>query len=180
MPRPPPQSDVTDFSLVVRVGAKILKLCIGNRLTDGASTWSYGGNNRPTVISVPSTSVIVQAGINALGQRITKTVNGIVTRFVYDEAGRLTNLGMQSRTSSILAIARYEYSPSGDLSAVSDASGSQTLFGYEGHLLVRRTDRNGVRSFFGYDGIGSEAKCLRSWVDGGFRDHELTYTNDGK
>lgn len=61
----------------------------GNRLTDGASTWSYGGNNRPTSISIPATSVVVQAGINALGQRVTKTVYGTVTRFMYDEAGRL-------------------------------------------------------------------------------------------
>lgn len=31
----------------------------------------------------------MQAGINALGQRVTKTVSGNVTRFMYDEAGRL-------------------------------------------------------------------------------------------
>ena len=35
----------------------------------------------------------VQSGINALGQRVLKTVNsaaqGSITRFVYDEAGRL-------------------------------------------------------------------------------------------
>lgn len=61
----------------------------GNRTTDGTSTWSYGGNNRPTSINIPGASVVVQAGINALGQRVTKSVNGIVTRFMYDEAGRL-------------------------------------------------------------------------------------------
>ena len=59
----------------------------GNRTNDGSATWNYGGNNRPTVIAVAGTSI--QAGINALGQRVTKTVNGMVTRFVYDEAGRL-------------------------------------------------------------------------------------------
>ena len=61
----------------------------GNRISDGASTWSYGGNNRPTVISVSATSAVIQTGINALGQRVTKTVNGTVTRFMYDEGGRL-------------------------------------------------------------------------------------------
>ncbi len=59
----------------------------GNRINDGTSTWNYGGNNRPTVIALAGTSI--QAGINALGQRVTKTVNGTVTRFMYDEAGRL-------------------------------------------------------------------------------------------
>ena len=61
----------------------------GNRLTDGTSAWNYGGNNRPTSISIPAMALTVQAGINALGQRVTKTVNGTITRFMYDEAGRL-------------------------------------------------------------------------------------------
>ncbi len=59
----------------------------GNRTNDGTSTWNYGGNNRPTAVTVGAVSI--QAGINALGQRVTKTVNGTVTRFIYDEAGRL-------------------------------------------------------------------------------------------
>lgn len=61
----------------------------GNRLTDGVSSWAYGGNNRPTLISFTGTPLVVQADINALGQRVTKTVSGSVTRFMYDEAGRL-------------------------------------------------------------------------------------------
>ena len=61
----------------------------GNRLSDGVSSWTYGGNNRPTLISFTGTPLVVQAGINALGQRVTKTVSGSVTRFMYDEAGRL-------------------------------------------------------------------------------------------
>lgn len=61
----------------------------GNRLTDGMSAWTYGGNNRPTLISVAGSPFVVQAGINALGQRVNKTVSGSVTRFMYDEAGRL-------------------------------------------------------------------------------------------
>ena len=62
----------------------------GNRTADGTTTWSYGGNNRPISIAIPGgTPVTIQAGINALGQRVTKTVNGTLTRFVYDEGGRL-------------------------------------------------------------------------------------------
>ncbi len=63
---------------------------VGNKLTDGVQTWAYGGNNRPvSVVVAGSNPVSVQSGINALGQRVTKTVNGTITRFVYDEAGRL-------------------------------------------------------------------------------------------
>ncbi|MBL8524568.1 MAG: RHS repeat protein [Betaproteobacteria bacterium] len=63
----------------------------GNRTSDGTQTWSYGGNNRPISVTVGGITSTFQ--INALGQRVTKSVtNGgttTVTRFVYDEAGRL-------------------------------------------------------------------------------------------
>ncbi|MBL8520820.1 MAG: hypothetical protein JNK75_09110, partial [Betaproteobacteria bacterium] len=66
---------------------------MGNTISDGTNTWNYGGNNRPISITVPATSTtpatVVQTGINALGQRVSKSVNGLLTRFVYDEAGRL-------------------------------------------------------------------------------------------
>ena len=66
----------------------------GNRLTDGIQSWIYGGDGRPSAISLAGTTpTSIQSGINALGQRVLKTVNssaqGTSTRFVYDEAGRL-------------------------------------------------------------------------------------------
>jgi RHS repeat-associated protein len=54
----------------------------GNMTSDGTTTWTFGGNNRPT--SAGTTTFT----INALGQRVRK-VGGSTTRFVYDEAGRL-------------------------------------------------------------------------------------------
>jgi YD repeat-containing protein len=88
---------------------------VGNRINDGIQSWIYGGDNRPSAISIASggattTPISIQSGINALGQRVLKTVNGggsgsggggtgggaggtsttpNITRFVYDEAGRL-------------------------------------------------------------------------------------------
>jgi RHS repeat-associated protein len=55
----------------------------GNMTSDGTTTWTYGGNNRPTAAG--STAFL----INALGQRVKKTTGGAAVRFVYDEAGRL-------------------------------------------------------------------------------------------
>jgi YD repeat-containing protein len=55
----------------------------GNTVSDGATTWTYGGNNRPTQAGA------VSFAINALGQRVKKSAGSSVTRFVYDEAGRL-------------------------------------------------------------------------------------------
>ncbi len=59
----------------------------GNRITGGGQSWNYGGNNRPISVTAGTTTLGVR--INALGQRVSKTVNGVITRFVYDEAGRL-------------------------------------------------------------------------------------------
>ena len=60
---------------------------VGNRTSDGSQTWNYGGNNRP--VSMTAGGTTIEARINALGQRVTKKVNGVTTRFVYDEGGRL-------------------------------------------------------------------------------------------
>jgi YD repeat-containing protein len=70
-------------------------LCVLATLScDGVQSWVYGGDNRPISMSLTSpTLTSIQAGINALGQRVLKTVNTsqatIITRFMYDESGRL-------------------------------------------------------------------------------------------
>ena len=66
----------------------------GNRLTDGIQSWIYGGDGRPSAISLAgATPTSIQSGINALGQRVLKITNSgaqnATTRFVYDEAGKL-------------------------------------------------------------------------------------------
>lgn len=67
---------------------------VGNRVTEGNQTWSYGGDNRPAAFVLSGASpVTLQSGINALGQRVLKSVNSgsqtTITRFMYDEAGKL-------------------------------------------------------------------------------------------
>ncbi len=59
----------------------------GNRTLDGATTWTYGANNRP--IAVTAGGSTSQFLINALGQRVKKTMGANITRFIYDESGRL-------------------------------------------------------------------------------------------
>ena len=55
----------------------------GNMTSDGVTSWTYGGDNRPTQAGS------VTFGINALGQRVKKTSGGTSRYFVYDESGRL-------------------------------------------------------------------------------------------
>jgi len=71
----------------------------GNMVSDGAATWTYGGNNRPTQVQAGAS--ITTFAINALGQRVRKATGASATRFVHDEAGRL--LGEYTDVGALLA-----------------------------------------------------------------------------
>lgn len=72
-------------------------------------------------------------------------------------------------------VVRYEYSEAGDMVRTTDALGHAMAFAYEHHLLVRETNRVGLSFYFRYDGPGPEARCLRTWGDGGIYDTTLRY-----
>ncbi|MCE2989384.1 MAG: hypothetical protein LW838_04465, partial [Nitrosomonadaceae bacterium] len=87
----------TNHRLTALTGATVKSFTFdanGNRLTNGNQTWNYGGDNRPASIVLSGGSpVTLLSGINALGQRVIKSVNSgsqtTITRFIYDESGRL-------------------------------------------------------------------------------------------
>jgi RHS repeat-associated protein len=96
--------------------------------------------------------------------------------FAHDERGRLTRIALpHPREQKWVTHARYVYSAEGDLVEVHDALGNVAWWAYEGHLLVKETDRTGLSFYFGYDGLGSDASCIRTWGDGGIYDHEIVY-----
>jgi RHS repeat-associated protein len=96
--------------------------------------------------------------------------------FAHDERGRLTRIALpHPRDQKWVMHARYVYSAEGDLVEVHDALGNVARWAYEGHLLVKETDRTGLSFYFGYDGAGSDASCIRTWGDGGIYDHEIVY-----
>src|SRR5262249_37824030 len=70
---------------------------------------------------------------------------------------------------------QYQYSPEGNLVAVTDALGNVMRYEYSGHLMVREIDRNGRSFYFGYDGNDSGAWCVRTWGDKGIFDTQLQY-----
>ena len=75
----------------------------------------------------------------------------------------------------------YAYSYDGDLVEVRNALGHPEKYRYRDHLLVQETDRNGQNFYFEWGGAGADAadaKCLRTWGDGGIYDHKLTYDDD--
>lgn len=131
-----------------------------------------------------------------------KTRDGHRVELRYDERARLSQLidssGRDVRFDNdaegrVLAIrlpnpgadghfvhTRFGYDERGDLVAVSDPAGHSWEFAYEGHLLTCETDRERLSFYFGYDGIGEDAWCIRTWGDGGIYDHSIAYDKKGK
>jgi RHS repeat-associated protein len=105
--------------------------------------------------------------VDAIGRSVT---------FEHDARGRIVQVSLpHPDEEGWLAHTRYAYSPEGDLVEVVDPIGQSSRYAYEAHLLVQETDRNGLSFYFGYDGRGPGAYCVRTWGDGGLFDHEITY-----
>ena len=70
---------------------------------------------------------------------------------------------------------RYAYTDEGELASVTDPLGHATRFEYAGeHLLVRESDRCGFAPLR-VRRAGTDARCVRTWGDGGVYDHALFY-----
>lgn len=96
--------------------------------------------------------------------------------FEYNPAGRLARILLPHPTQDgWLQHRKFVYSREGDLIEAHDPVGNKWTFEYDGHLLVRETDRAGLSFYFGYDGRGADASCIRTWGDGGILDHEILY-----
>jgi RHS repeat-associated protein len=126
---------------------------------------------------------------------------GNTVRLHYDAGGRLSAIvdpsgrwiqivsDAEGRTTALVAphptipeqriyLTRYTYDAWGNLASVVDAAGHTATFSYQGHLLVKETDRNGLSFHFAYDGGDATARCVHTWGDGGIYDHKLTYFDE--
>ena len=107
---------------------------------------------------------------------------GRLIEFKHDSAGRLRAITLPhpEQADQRFTAVRYEYDENGDLIAVYDALEQPMQFAYKHHLLVQETDRNGFSFYFAYDGVDSNARCVRTWGDGGIFDHVLVYDSERK
>jgi len=97
-------------------------------------------------------------------------------RFVHDRDGMLHRIALPAPTwKGWFDAVTFSYSNEGDLVGAKDANGKWTRYEYDRHLMVKETDRDGVRFYFVYDGDDSTARCLRTWGDGGIFDHVIDY-----
>jgi YD repeat-containing protein len=102
---------------------------------------------------------------------------GRTLRFVHDAADRISEIQAPhpERHAEHVLVLRYDYDDHGNLSEVRDALGQRTTYTYRHHLLRKETDRNGLSFYFEYDADDENAKCTRTWGDGGIYDHKLSY-----
>ncbi|PRQ02443.1 putative deoxyribonuclease RhsC [Enhygromyxa salina] len=106
---------------------------------------------------------------------------GRTLRFNHDERGRLTSLDLPAPSGEgHVRHRQYLYDDNDDLIEVRDAEGAAWRYAYQGHLMVQETDRAGLSFYFQYDSVGSLAKCVRTWGDGGIYDHLITYDQKGR
>lgn len=114
--------------------------------------------------------------------RLAQLVDGIgrLIEIVSDQAGRVAALTAPHPDvpDQRIYVARYEYDGWGNLATVFDALGQPATFAYQQHLLVKETDRRGFSFYFAYDGPDENARCVRTWGDGGLYDHKLSYDAD--
>jgi RHS repeat-associated protein len=117
------------------------------------------------------------------GGRLARVHDGVgrTLTLEYNTKGLLDRLYVPhpQKATEMMLQHRFEYSKAGDLLAAYGPLGHAYRYEYAGeHLLVRETNRNGLSFYFGYDGLDSSAKCVRTWGDGGIYDHEIDHVPD--
>ncbi len=97
-------------------------------------------------------------------------------RFTCD-SGRLTAIGLEDPLANegVRVLVRYEYDAEGRLAAARDPLGNAAMYAYEGGVLVKETNKNGLSFYFEYDWYHPDGLCIRTWGDGGIYDRRLTY-----
>ena len=101
---------------------------------------------------------------------------GRLLRFEHDRNRHLVAIKLPvSRGNGWYTQRTFLFDDDGDLVEAKDSLGKSWRFDYATHLLVREADRTGLSFYFQYDGLGSGARCIRTWGDGGIYDHVITY-----
>ncbi|MFB0860868.1 DUF6531 domain-containing protein [Paenibacillus oleatilyticus] len=92
-----------------------------------------------------------------------------------DEAGRITKVTHVYRGEQREVLVQYRYNEAGDLIEVTDALGQTTRMSYEGHLMLKKTDRNGYSFHWRYDGPTTGARCVHTYGDDGLLEGSIAY-----
>ena len=102
--------------------------------------------------------------------------DGIDYQFSCDPAGRIIEIS-QTDGHTRATLITYAYDLAGDLIAARNGGGIAFLYTYNQALLVRETRRSGLSFYFEWDdpARGLDARCVRTWGDGGIHAREIGY-----
>ena len=114
--------------------------------------------------------------------QIEFTYDGSALAHITDSAGRKiiieTDLKGQITSAAIISSMgqqrkiSYAYDEQGNMLSITDALGKSTKMVYEGHLMVKKTDRNGHSFYWEYDQLN---RCLRTGGDDGWQAGRIEY-----
>lgn len=104
--------------------------------------------------------------------KVVDSSDRIIT-FHYEEFLKKICVGSHNGTESQVLVT-YGYEES-NLTTIRDAMSCVSKLEYQSNLLVKETNKNGLSFYFEYDKSGIDAKCLRTWGDGGLYYRELIY-----
>jgi len=97
-----------------------------------------------------------------------------------DRSGRILEVygPHPDNTGQKVKLLSYTYDAQGNLTGTADALNQTFRYEYQGHLLIKETNRIGLSFYFEYDGADENARCARTWGDEGIYNHKLTYYLD--
>ncbi|HVI43355.1 MAG TPA: DUF6531 domain-containing protein [Chitinophaga sp.] len=95
-----------------------------------------------------------------------------------DKNGRITCIHTRNGATTIKLV-QYAYDDNGNMISTTNALGVSKYFHYKGHLLVKLTNQSGMSFYWEYDGKGDDARCVRTWGDGGVLAYHARY-EEGK
>jgi YD repeat-containing protein len=109
------------------------------------------------------------------GGNIKKVIDsaGRVFEFTVNEEGLIKRI---TRAGKVLVA--YEYDDGKNLTGIIDIHGNRSEISYEGHLMVKRVTKNGDAFNWEYDGEDTDARCIRTWGDGGLLEGRFDYKHD--
>ena len=96
-------------------------------------------------------------------------------QFLSDSKNRIVKAELCINNTERETLVEYAYNENGDMTAITDALGKTTRIGYENHLMVNKTDRNGQTFYWRYDGTTPKSRCIHTWGDGGLLEGRIEY-----
>ncbi|MBO0721207.1 MAG: hypothetical protein J2P41_10310, partial [Blastocatellia bacterium] len=90
------------------------------------------------------------------------------------------NLALDANSNRTARLVNFTYDAEGRLRNATDRGLIPWRYDYEGDLLIRETNRNGLSFHFAYKGEGQEARCVHTWGDGGIYERWIDYDVESK